>query len=371
MDEILTRPGIVSTAVPNDSMIAFTSEENHRSFSPDSSTKSLPDSTPAVHEGFKNSESLSVVPVRSFPVPEFLPRQHDFLSSLSLFNVSAPALPPLLTSNLGLTSNNPSNIAHNTYNAILASGIGRNAPDKRIQPLEVPDTGILDQCTNPKEFSSSHPSGARVTRNSTATEARIDPKVRVRGGRITKTKPVCTKCDPPRYFSRNHNLKIHQRIHTGEKPYVCPIAECAKEYKWKSSIISHLNWHRRQGDVAEPGFPVPRSTMEASTNLRPPSSERVICESENISPTRNTLATPTSFPTPVGHPEPPFPVSSCLNTQEQLTNNNALQFSITPDNPRLPSLMRFASPLPHASTFQSALVQSGVIDDMPNDTVES
>jgi hypothetical protein len=67
-----------------------------------------------------------------------------------------------------------------------------------------------------------------------------------------RPKHVCIECG--KIFKRAHNLKIHGRLHSGAKPYRCPFEHCDKEFRWKSSIVSHLNWHRTKRGETLPGF---------------------------------------------------------------------------------------------------------------------
>lgn len=67
-----------------------------------------------------------------------------------------------------------------------------------------------------------------------------------------KPKHQCQKCG--KVFKRAHNLKIHGRLHSGIKPYGCPFSHCEKYFRWKSSIVSHLNWHRIKRGECLPGF---------------------------------------------------------------------------------------------------------------------
>ncbi len=50
---------------------------------------------------------------------------------------------------------------------------------------------------------------------------------------------VCSLCS--KVFSNHYNLKVHQKIHTGEKPYKCEF--CGKSFVQKTNLKMHVRTH--------------------------------------------------------------------------------------------------------------------------------
>jgi hypothetical protein len=50
-------------------------------------------------------------------------------------------------------------------------------------------------------------------------------------------KYTCTECDPPKEYTRAHNLMIHKRLHSNERPFICRF--CSKSFVRKHDRERH------------------------------------------------------------------------------------------------------------------------------------
>ena len=64
----------------------------------------------------------------------------------------------------------------------------------------------------------------------------------------------CDVCE--KVFTRSHNLKIHMRIHTNEKPYECDV--CEKRFALAGNLKAHMRIHTNERpyecDVCDKAF---------------------------------------------------------------------------------------------------------------------
>jgi KRAB domain-containing zinc finger protein len=65
----------------------------------------------------------------------------------------------------------------------------------------------------------------------------------------TGEKPYeCKICH--KHFSHSQSLKCHESIHTGEKPFKCKY--CAKCFRLKLTLNCHVNIHHNQTSIENP-----------------------------------------------------------------------------------------------------------------------
>lgn len=74
---------------------------------------------------------------------------------------------------------------------------------------------------------------------------------------------LCRTCN--RYYSRRDNLRVHQRVHSGEMPYKCQY--CNQTFRWMAGHRIHESNHVRDGDSFESpsSFDGNASTASSST----------------------------------------------------------------------------------------------------------
>nr|XP_020029005.1 zinc finger protein 775-like [Castor canadensis] len=84
---------------------------------------------------------------------------------------------------------------------------------------------------------SSHTAACCVARPSRSSPAWCGTEGPRRDGRAAAF--VCPECG--KAFSVKHNLEVHQRTHTGERPFPCP--ECGRCFSLKQNLLTHQRIH--------------------------------------------------------------------------------------------------------------------------------
>uniref|UniRef100_A0A7S0G3Q6 C2H2-type domain-containing protein n=1 Tax=Rhodosorus marinus TaxID=101924 RepID=A0A7S0G3Q6_9RHOD len=76
---------------------------------------------------------------------------------------------------------------------------------------------------------------------------RILVEVREGKGRVF----VCPVEGCRKESSRKYNIQAHMRIHTEQTPYICVFSGCGMSFKWRSSLVNHERYHKRDGSCQE------------------------------------------------------------------------------------------------------------------------
>lgn len=152
----------------------------------------------------------------------------------------------------------------------MANVLDATAPTKHTQlkadrPVHSKQDGISSPVTSVTHSNSGTPSQSPPSSPNTTTTPPPHANEPQKPAPVqTPTKHACTLCG--KTFKRAHNLKIHGRLHNDDRPYVCPFAGCDKGFRWKSSIVSHINWHRtKKGQVLPPEVLLSRSQFHQGT----------------------------------------------------------------------------------------------------------
>lgn len=48
----------------------------------------------------------------------------------------------------------------------------------------------------------------------------------------------CSRMHKP--FTKRHKIQNHVRIHTGERPFACPVADCGKKFSRQDGLNTHI-----------------------------------------------------------------------------------------------------------------------------------
>lgn len=91
----------------------------------------------------------------------------------------------------------------------------------------------------------SHSSSSRSTSSRSTTSRSTTSSSSSSSSSPPKREHRCKVCD--RVFSRSDNLRTHQRLHSGEKPFDCKY--CGQPFRWVGALRTHEAKHVRDGHV--------------------------------------------------------------------------------------------------------------------------
>ena len=181
-----------------------------------------------------------------------------------------------------LTSFNPSSQSYQTTSTTIDSSPFYTEP---ITPVTTPrsdtDQVIFNFRPTTMKFSSNTPpnqSSLSSPTNSGQNTPTRRGSGRARGRRTGPNSNLrCDICN--QYYSRKDNLRAHQRVHSGEKPYECRY--CHSRFRWAGALRTHEGIHERNGHQPSTRNSVPTS-LPIQTPAGPSNTSTPMTQVENV-----------------------------------------------------------------------------------------
>lgn len=165
--------------------------------------------------------------------------------------------------------------------------------------------------------------------------------------------------DPLQPFSDSSSLARHRRIHSGQRPYKCPFADCQKTFTRRTTLTRHQNGHTGTVEEAAEATAAALASRPANTSRRSERQTRSDSDqySQQDSPisTKSPLERSVSIPpkaefsTTMSRPDYPYMHNSSIPSH--LRDNFHIQPQSHPLTPIVPSYSNNMRPTSHPGAY--------------------